>query len=170
MENNESIKPFSVKSKQIIHLAIQLLAVAILIKWSFEILAPFFTPIIWAAILAVSLFPLHQRLTRALKDRSILAAIIITIVFLIFFLAIISWLGFRAGEEVKSQITAFKDFAAPHQPPLYRRKLLNSSVRQQQSAEATLSPCPSHRYKFCQPPPCGFRDIVAASTIMGGSK
>ncbi len=109
MENNETAKPFSVKSKQIIHLAIQLLAVAFLIKWCFEILAPFFTPIIWAAILAVTLFPLHQKLTRLLKGRSIWAAILITVFFLGFFISIISWLGFRTGAEIKDEITAFQE-------------------------------------------------------------
>ena len=109
MENNEPVKSFSVKSKQIIHLAIQLLAVAFLIKWCFEILAPFFTPIIWAAILAVTLYPLHQKLTRLLKGRSIWAAVLITIFFLGFFISIISWLGFRTGEEIKNEITAFQE-------------------------------------------------------------
>jgi predicted PurR-regulated permease PerM len=109
MEQAEAIKPFSVKSRQIIHLAIQLLALAFLIKWCYEILAPFFTPIIWAAILAVSLFPLHQKLTRLLKGRSIWAAILVTVLFLGFFISIISWLGFRTGEEIKSEITAFQE-------------------------------------------------------------
>jgi predicted PurR-regulated permease PerM len=109
MEQPEPTKPFSVKSKQIIHLAIQLLALAFLIRWCYEILAPFFTPIIWAAILAVSLYPLHQKLTRLLNGRSIWAAVLITILFLGFFISIISWLGFRTGEEIKSEITAFQE-------------------------------------------------------------
>lgn len=109
MENNETTRPVSVKSKQIIHIALQLLALAFLIIWCFDILAPFFTPIIWAAILAVSLYPLHQRLTRLLKGRSVWAAVLITIFFLGFFISIISWLGFRTGEEIKNEITAFQD-------------------------------------------------------------
>lgn len=109
MENNESTKSFSVKSKQIIHLAIQLLALAFLIMWCFAILAPFFTPIIWAAILAVALFPMHQKLTKLFKGRSVLAAVLITIFFLGFFISIISWLGFRTGEEIKNEITAFQE-------------------------------------------------------------
>ncbi len=109
MENKETTSPFSVKSNQIIHIAIQLLALAFLIKWCFEILAPFFTPIIWAAILAVSLYPLHQKLTRLFKGRSVLAAILITVLFLGFFISIISWLGFRTGEEIKNEITAFQE-------------------------------------------------------------
>ena len=109
MEQPEPTKPFSVKSKQIIHLAIQLLAMAFLIRWCYEILAPFFTPIIWAAILAVSFYPLHQKMTRLLKGRSIWAAILITVLFLGFFISVISWLGFRTGEEIKTEIAAFQE-------------------------------------------------------------
>jgi predicted PurR-regulated permease PerM len=109
MQLPEPTKPFSVKSKQIIHLAIQLLALGFLITWCYSILAPFFTPIIWAAILAVALYPLHQKTTRLLKGRSIWAAILITVLFLGFFISIISWLGFRTGEEIKSEITAFQE-------------------------------------------------------------
>ncbi len=109
MEKVETTNPYAARSKQIVHFAIQLLAVAVLIKWCFEILAPFFTPIIWAAILAVALYPLHQKLTRLLKGKRILASILITIFFLGFFISIISWLGIRTGEEIKYEITAFQE-------------------------------------------------------------
>ncbi|HEX3768482.1 MAG TPA: hypothetical protein VHT72_08895, partial [Puia sp.] len=82
MSNSEQTNPFTVRSRQIIHLAIQLLALAFLIYWCFQILGPFFTPIIWAAILAVSLYPLHQRLKKLLKGRGVLAAVILTGIFL----------------------------------------------------------------------------------------
>jgi predicted PurR-regulated permease PerM len=109
MEKIQTTSPFGARSKQIVHLAIQLLAVAFLIKWCFEILAPFFTPIIWAAILAVALYPMHQKFTRLLKGKGILAAVLITIFFLGFFISIISWLGIRTGEEIKNEITAFQE-------------------------------------------------------------
>jgi predicted PurR-regulated permease PerM len=109
MENTDTNNPVAARSKQIIHLAIQLLALVFLIKWCFEILAPFFTPIIWAAILAVALFPLHQKLTRLLKGKGVLAAIFITVFFLGFFISIISWLGIRTGEEIKYEISAFQE-------------------------------------------------------------
>lgn len=99
---------FTTRSKQIIHLAIQMLALAFLIIWCFQILAPFFTPVIWAAILAVSLFPMHQKLKRLLKGRTVLAAILITACFLIFFISVISWLGFRTGSEIKNKVTSFQ--------------------------------------------------------------
>ncbi len=109
MEKVQTTNPFGARSKQIVHLSIQLLALAFLIKWCFEILAPFFTPIIWAAILAVALYPMHQKLTRKLKGKGILAAVLITIFFLGFFISIIAWLGVRTGSEIKSEILAFQE-------------------------------------------------------------
>jgi predicted PurR-regulated permease PerM len=97
------------RSRQIIHLAIQMLALAFLMIWCFDILAPFFTPIIWAAILAVALFPLHQRLKKLFKGRSVLAAIVMTAFFLIVFISIISWLGIRTGAEIRDEVTSFQE-------------------------------------------------------------
>lgn len=117
MNSPEQSNPFTARSRQIIHLAIQLLALAFLIQWCFQILAPFFTPIIWAAILAVSLYPLHQRLKKLLKGKGVLAAIILTAIFLIIFISIISWLGIKTGTEIKDQITSFQEGRLIIPPP-----------------------------------------------------
>ena len=109
MDNPETNKQTSYKSKQIIHIALQLLALAILIGWCFQILAPFFTPIIWAAILAVALYPMHQKLKKRLKGRGILAAVLITLVFFGSFLFIGSWLGIKTGAEIKTEITNYNE-------------------------------------------------------------
>jgi predicted PurR-regulated permease PerM len=117
MDKPEATHPFSAKSRQIIHLAIQLLALAFLIRWCFLILTPFITPIIWAAILAVALYPLHQRLKKLLKGRGVLAAILMTVFFLLFFISIVSWLGFRTGTEIKEEITSFREGKLKIPPP-----------------------------------------------------
>jgi predicted PurR-regulated permease PerM len=109
MDKPETQKPFNVKSKQIIHVALQLLALAFLLSWCFYILAPFFNPIIWAAILAVSLYPLHQKIKRRLKGKGMLAAILITSVIFILFLLIGSWLGVRTGAEIKTTVNNYQD-------------------------------------------------------------
>ncbi len=117
MSNPEQTNPFTAKSRQIIHLVIQMLALAFLFLWCFQILAPFFTPVIWAAILAVSLYPMHQKLKSLLRGRSVLAAILMTAFFLIFFISIISWLGFRTGTEIKNEITNFQEGRLKIPPP-----------------------------------------------------
>jgi len=117
MNNSEQINSFTARSRQIIHLSIQMLALGFLIIWCFQILAPFFTPVIWAAILAVALFPMHQKLKKLLKGRGVLAAILITTVFLIFFISVVSWLGFRTGSEIKDKITSFQEGNLKIPPP-----------------------------------------------------
>jgi predicted PurR-regulated permease PerM len=109
MDNPEAIRSANIKSKQIIHITLQLLALALLIGWCFNILAPFFNPIIWAAILAVTLYPLHQKLKRKLNGRGVLSAVLITLV--IFSLLIItgSWLGIKTGSEIKTEISDYKE-------------------------------------------------------------
>ena len=117
MNNSEQTNSFTARSRQIIHLSIQMLALGFLIIWCFQILAPFFTPVIWAAILAVALFPMHQKLKKLLKGRGVLAAILITTVFLIFFISVVSWLGFRTGSEIKDKITSFQEGNLKIPPP-----------------------------------------------------
>jgi predicted PurR-regulated permease PerM len=118
MEQTETAKTLHFKSKQIIHVALQLLALGFLLSWCFNILAPFSTPIIWAGILAVTLYPMHQRIKRRLKGNSLMAAILTTATLLILFLVIGSWLGIRTGSEIKTTITNYQDgkLKIPHPP------------------------------------------------------
>jgi predicted PurR-regulated permease PerM len=116
MDNPESSKP-AVRSKQIIHIALQLLALAFLIGWCFQILDPFFTPLIWGAILAVSLYPLHQRLKKIMKGKGVLAAVLMTGFLLGLFIFIGGWLGIRTGAEIKNEITALQEGKIKIPPP-----------------------------------------------------
>ena len=60
-------------------MGVQLLMLALLLDWSYHILFPFVTPIVWGAVLAVALYPVHRRLKRSLKGKGTLAAVIICI-------------------------------------------------------------------------------------------
>src|SRR5579872_6000567 len=109
MINQETEKPFTFKSRQIIHVTLQMLALAFLLSWCFNILAPFFTPLIWAAILAVTLYPMHQKIKRKIKGNSKIAAIVLTSVIFILFLLIGSWFGIRTGSEIKTTVTNYRE-------------------------------------------------------------
>ncbi len=117
MDNPETNQSFSIKSKQVIHITLQLLALAFLLGWCFNILAPFFNPIIWASILAVSLYPLHQRLKRKLGGRGVLAAVIITVVIFGLLIFAGSWLGMKTGSEIKTEILAYQEGTLKIPPP-----------------------------------------------------
>jgi len=109
MDNPETARSTSVKSKQVIHIALQLLALAVLMGWCFQILAPFFTPIIWAAIIAVSLYPMHQRLKKKLRGKGVLAAVLMTAFIFGLFIFIGGFLGIKTGTEIKTEITYYNE-------------------------------------------------------------
>jgi predicted PurR-regulated permease PerM len=114
MSNQETDK---IKSSQIIHICLQLLALAFLLGWCFNILAPFFNPIIWAAILAVSLYPIHQKLKRKLKGKGVLAAIILTTLIFGLLIFLGGWLGIKTGVEIKTEISNYQNGTLKVPPP-----------------------------------------------------
>jgi predicted PurR-regulated permease PerM len=109
MDNPESKENSNVKSRQIIHIALQLLSLAFLLGWCFQILAPFLNPILWGAILAVTLYPLHKRLKRILKGKGVLAAVILTGFIFIMLIVTGTWLGIKTGSEIKTKISDYKE-------------------------------------------------------------
>lgn len=68
--------------KNTVDTTIRLILLMLLIAWCLTILMPFLSPVIWGLIIAVSLAPLHVRLTKKLKGKNKLSAILITLVLL----------------------------------------------------------------------------------------
>ncbi len=56
--------------------AIRIAAVAVLAFWSWRILAPFFSVLVWAAIIAVAVFPAYRSLAARIGERQRAAATI----------------------------------------------------------------------------------------------
>lgn len=65
------------KSKSI-EIAIRLLTVGILLFWSLYIISPFILPLIWAAIIAVAVFPIYIKIENTLGGKVNLSASIFT--------------------------------------------------------------------------------------------
>ena len=106
--NVENLKPVkTLPTRQIFNLAIQFLALALLLAWCFRILEPFITPVVWAVILAVALYPFHKKVTKWLKGRKTLAAVIITILALGLVIVPAIWLGISTASEVKNFATEY---------------------------------------------------------------
>ena len=60
---NTPVEPPIVKrfcTKEIIDVALQLVALALLLIFCYDVLSPFIDPVVWAAILAVALYPIYQ--------------------------------------------------------------------------------------------------------------
>jgi len=75
-ENNLS------SEKKTIDISIKLILILLLITWSAMIIFPFVTPILWGAILAITLFPMYHRLLKLMKGKKAVASSLITILLL----------------------------------------------------------------------------------------
>ncbi|MFI5156455.1 MAG: AI-2E family transporter [Chitinophagales bacterium] len=114
-ENSSAEK--KIQSRYVIHLALQIIALVVLIGWCFQILAPFFNPLLWGAILAVSLFPLHNRLRKLLKGRKSLAAIIVCLLMMIVFLTLTAFISIKTGSEIETELAAYRQGKIKFPPP-----------------------------------------------------
>jgi predicted PurR-regulated permease PerM len=106
-----SVEPPVVKrfcTQEIVDLALQLVALALLLIFCYNVLSPFVNPVVWAAILAVALHPIYQRVKVALKGKGKLAAVLITFVMLSLLVLPAVWLTITTADEVKGVATAYK--------------------------------------------------------------
>lgn len=99
----------STNSKQLFETILQLGLVFLIIEFCFNLLSPFVTPILWAIIFAIILYPLYNFLQKKLKGKTSLAATIIVLCILgIVILPSISFFSMVTSNlmEVKSGIDA----------------------------------------------------------------
>lgn len=88
-----------------IQLLIRLGLLALLMFWTFYLVRPFGTILVWALVLAVALNPAFVLLAKALGGRPKLAAALFTAINLAIFIGPAAWLGMGAVDGIK-------DFAA----------------------------------------------------------
>ncbi|GAA0812004.1 AI-2E family transporter [Colwellia asteriadis] len=67
-------------NRQAIDITIKLSAIAFIVIWCFNIIQPFIMVVLWGAILAVALYPLHQKITKLCKGSKKFASIAIAVV------------------------------------------------------------------------------------------
>jgi len=94
---------------EVIQIAIRLGLLAFLIYWSFFLLQPFIPILVWAAVLAVALYPAFDWLSVHLGHRPRTAAFILTIVVLAVFLGPAAWLGLGLVDgllKISDQLTS----------------------------------------------------------------
>lgn len=97
----------SLNSKQLFEIILQLGLVFLILGFCFNLLAPFVTPILWAIIFAIILYPLFNVLQKKLKGKKSLAAtiIILCILAIVILPSITFFGGVTSGiMEVKSSI------------------------------------------------------------------
>ena len=81
MQNSEE------RYNRTIYIALRIGFIALLFIWSFEIIKPFILPILWGIIIAVAIFPIHEKLTKLLGGRKKISSTIITLFFLTLLIA-----------------------------------------------------------------------------------
>jgi len=82
MDANQSSAPYSIR--RVVEIILQLGALAFIFGWCIQILGPFLTPILWGIIIAITVYPLFNKLSGWLKNRRKIASVIITLVLLSF--------------------------------------------------------------------------------------
>lgn len=88
---------------------IRLGTVGFVAYWSFDIIAPFALIIVWAAILAVALFPIYNTLRKVLGRTRIIPASLIVIACLVAFIAPLTAIVFSFADVTRTYLTGLQD-------------------------------------------------------------
>jgi len=110
------------RTKDIVEVTLQLIALGLLLVFCYNILSPFIDPVIWAAILAVALYPIHQRMKVAFKGKGTLAAVILTFIMVCLLVLPAVWLTLTTASQVKDVATAYKAGQIKIPPPTEKVK------------------------------------------------
>jgi len=97
-------------------LAIRLAFLGVLVFWSSIIIRPFAGIIAGSVIFAVALYPIFSQLTRCLRGRRRLAAVLITIFGLLIVLGPVTWIGLslvRSSETLYARLDSGQIFIPP---------------------------------------------------------
>lgn len=102
----------------ILDLAVQIACLALLAYWTFVLVEPFHTIIIWSVILAVVLYPFFEWTVSRLHLRRALAALLVTILCLLILLGPATWLGLSLIETLRTlaERLGSGDIAVPPPP------------------------------------------------------
>jgi len=100
-----------------IDLTIKLILIVILLAWCVMIILPFLIPVLWGIILAITLFPVYNRLLKLLKGKKALSGAIITGILLILLIAPSVWLISSMVEGARQIISAIRDHSLVIPPP-----------------------------------------------------
>jgi predicted PurR-regulated permease PerM len=94
------------------------LAIFALLLWgSFLITRPFVAAIVWAVMIAVSIWPLHRRLSRALRGRAKLSAILLSLVLAAVLIVPVAGLLASLADTAKMLVAKAESGAAFELPP-----------------------------------------------------
>ena len=76
-------------------------ALALLLYWTFVLVRPFLSVIIWSVVLTIALYPAYESLARALSGRRRLAAFVMTVITLLVVIGPATWIALGLIESVQ---------------------------------------------------------------------
>ena len=117
MKSIKQLNENGIIENKVIHYSLQLLSLSILIYFCFEIVKPFITLFIWGSVLAITLYPLHKRLTGLLFGKKWISALIITIIMYLLVIGPATMLMLATVDEFKIISTAYTDGELQIPPP-----------------------------------------------------
>jgi predicted PurR-regulated permease PerM len=89
----------------------------VLIAWCIGIIRPFIEPVIWGAIIAVTLQPFFARVTGWMGNRNMLAGVLLTLLILVILLLPSVWVVKSLVEGIQSLVTQFRNHTLVIPPP-----------------------------------------------------
>jgi len=104
MEANHPQNPASVTFGKIVDTLIRLAVLLFLLGWCVNILKPFVLILIWAAVIAIAMYPLYSTLIHMFRKRTILASVVLTL-FMLSIVIIPSWLVTQSLFEEVSHLS-----------------------------------------------------------------
>jgi predicted PurR-regulated permease PerM len=115
-ENDRSPK-LSASNDELLLLAIRIVCLGFLGYWSFILVRPFLTIIVWSIIIAVALYPIFDWLSAKLYGHRAVAAVVITALSLVVMLGPATWLALSLAETVRMLLLRLGDGSLTFPPP-----------------------------------------------------
>lgn len=100
-----------------IDMIIRIVVLFALIAWCVAIILPFVQPVIWGAIIAVTLHPLFVMVRRWMGERNILAGVALTVLILVILLLPSTWLVISLIDGIQSLVARFREHTLVVPPP-----------------------------------------------------
>ena len=104
-------------SHKAIEAALKIGLVTLLLTWCFHIASPFINPLAWGVIIAVALYPLHQKLSTALGSKEKLSAILITAILIFIILGPCVFFAEMISDNAKHLSSKLHDHSFAIPPP-----------------------------------------------------
>ncbi len=98
------------------HIALQLGALGLLLYWSFVLVRPFVSIVIWSVVLTVALYPAYEWTADRLGKRRRLAAILITIATLAIVIGPVTWLALALIDTIRILAERLSTLTIPPPP------------------------------------------------------